>query len=144
VRAARPSPVSLRSPTSPAKSGRGVRNPSQAENALVLLLPLSFLLSLGACSPDYPFDKPGTWNIPPGQLGSNDANLRAMIVDPNDLVTGAAESGSTGTAAAHPVSNLNAGRRPRLPDINGIPLGSSGGQTSGTPGQAGSNGSIQQ
>ena len=51
--------------------------------AVWMLLPL-----LGACTPDYPMDKPGTWNIPLGTLGSNDANLRAMIVDPRDLTAG--------------------------------------------------------
>ena len=108
---------------------------------LALLLPLLF--TLGACTPDYPMDKPGTWNIPPGQLGSNDANLRVMIVDPNDLTAGASAEGSEGTAAAPPVQRLLSGRRPMLPETSGTPLGSTGEQTSGSSGQAGTNGVVQ-
>jgi hypothetical protein len=110
---------------------------------VLLPLLLSLLLSLVACTPDYPMDKPGTWNIPPGQLGSNDANLRVMVVDPNDLTAGASAEGSEGTAAAPPVQRLVSGRRPALPDISGTPLGSSGEQTSGSSGQAGTNGVVQ-
>jgi len=106
-----------------------------------VLLPL--LLSLGACTPDYPMDKPGTWSLPPGQLGSNDANLRVMVVDPNDLTAGASAEGSEGTAAAPPVQRLVSGRRPALPDISGTPLGGTGEQTSGSSGQAGTNGVVQ-
>ena len=106
-----------------------------------VLLPL--LLSVGACSPDYPMDKPGTWNIPPGQLGSNDANLRVMIVDPNDLTAGVSADGSEGVEAAPPVQRLVSGRRPALPDTSGTPLGAAGEQTSGSSGQAGTNGVVQ-
>jgi len=104
---------------------------------------LSLLLPLGACSPDYPMDKPGTWNLPPGELGANDANLRAMIVDPHDLTEGAAADGSEGVEAATPVQRLVAGRRPALPSTTGTPLGSTGGGMSATPG-AGTNGIVQQ
>jgi hypothetical protein len=106
-------------------------------------LVLSVLLTLGACSPDYPMDKPGTWSLPPGQLGSNDANLRVMVVDPNDLTAGASAEGSEGTAAAPPVQRLVSGRRPALPDISGTPLGASGEQNSSSSGQAGTNGVVQ-
>lgn len=109
----------------------------------LLPLALPLLLPLGACSPDYPMDKAGTWNIPPGALNANDANLRVMIVDPHDLTTGESAEGSEGTAAAPPVQRLVSGRRPALPEENGIPLGSSGGQTSASPGQAGTNGIVQ-
>jgi len=108
--------------------------------AWVLLPPL---LSLGACTPDYPMDKPGTWSLPPGAFSANDANLRVMIVDPNDLTAGASAEGSEGTAAAPPVQRLVSGRRPALPDISGTPLGATGEQTSGSSGQAGTNGVVQ-
>ena len=106
-------------------------------------LALTVLLPLGACSPDYPMDKPGTWSLPPGALGSNDANLRVMLVNPQDLTAGQAEDGSPSYAAVPPVQRLVSGRRPPLPDINGVPLGSAGGQTMASPGQAGTNGVVQ-
>lgn len=109
-----------------------------------LPLLLSLLLPLGACSPDYPMDKPGTWNLPPGELGANDANLRAMIVDPHDLTEGVAADGSEGAEFAAPVQRLLSGRRPALPAESGTPFGSSGGGMSATPGQAGTNGIVQQ
>lgn len=87
-------------------------------------------------------DRPGTWNVPPGTLGSNDANLRAMIVDPRDLTEGAAADGSEGTEAATPVRKLMTGRRPPLPDLNASTLEQSSGQ-SASPGTAGTNGSVQ-
>jgi|HubBroStandDraft_1064217.scaffolds.fasta_scaffold1574449_1 hypothetical protein len=104
---------------------------------------LLLLLSLGACTPDYPMDKPGTWSLPPGHLGSNDANLRVMLVDPNDLTAGASADGSEGVEAAPPVQRVVSGRRPALQDTNATPLGSSGEQTSGSSGQAGTNGVVQ-
>ncbi len=107
----------------------------------LLLLPLA--LPLGACTPDYPMDKPGTWSLPPGALSANDANLRVMIVDPNDLTAGASADGSEGMSGAPPVQRLVSGRRPALPDISGAPLGSTGEQTSGSSGQAGTNGVVQ-
>jgi hypothetical protein len=111
--------------------------------AVVPPLLLSLPLALGACSPDYPMDKPGTWSLPPGALSANDANLRVMIVNPQDLTTGEAADGSDATEAAPPVQRLNSGRRPPLPDISGTPLGTTGAQTSAVPDQAGTNGIVQ-
>jgi hypothetical protein len=74
------------------------------------------LLPLVACTPDYPMDRPGTWS--PGVVGTNDANLRTMLVNPRDLVAGAGEDTSTGAAAAAPVARLVAGKREPLPASN--------------------------
>jgi hypothetical protein len=77
------------------------------------------VVGLGACSPDYPFDKPGTWSLgPPGTMNANDANLRAMVVNPNDLVVGVSDRGSLGAEAAPPVKRLFAGTRKELPKSN--------------------------
>ncbi len=105
------------------------------------VLALSLFLPLAACSPDYPMDKRGTWNVPPGDLNANDANLRAMVVDPRDLTAGASAEGSEGYAAARPVGKLLSGQRPALPSTSGTPLEATGGQVSATPSTAGSNGS---
>ena len=121
---------------------RRLRLTPRAACGLASCLPL-VLLPLGACTPDYPMDKPGTWSLPPGTLGSNDANLRVMVVDPHDLTAGASADGSEGTAAAPPVQRLVSGRRPPLLDTNGTPLGSTEQRTSATsPGAAGTNGSC--
>jgi hypothetical protein len=110
---------------------------------VVLPVLLLLLLPLGACTPDYPMDKPGTWSLPPGHLSSNDANLRVMLVDPNDLTAGASAEGSEGNEAGPPVQRLVTGRRPALPDTNGTPLGGTGEQNSSSSGQAGTNGVVQ-
>jgi hypothetical protein len=71
------------------------------------------LLPLGACTPDYPMDRPGTWSPPP--VGANDANLRTMLVRPRDMIAGTGERNSTGAEAARPVRRLIAGKREPLP-----------------------------
>jgi hypothetical protein len=81
--------------------------------ALPLLAPL---LALAGCTPDYPMDKPGTWSIPP--VSSNDANLRAQLVNPRDLVGGTGEPDTLATEGTPPVKNLFAGKRPPLPDMS--------------------------
>jgi len=75
------------------------------------------LLMVTACTPDYPFDRPGTWSLE--KMGSaNDANLRTMVANPRDLLAGAGESTSLGPEAAMPVHRLFTGRRAQLPAIN--------------------------
>ncbi len=112
----------------------------------LILLPLTawILLPLAACSPDYPLDRPGTGSLPPDNLGSNAENLRAMVADPNDLAAGVSEDGSAGNQAAPPVRKLLSGQRPALPVISATPLGSTGAQTSASPGEGGAGGSVQQ
>jgi hypothetical protein len=77
--------------------------------------PLAALLASG-CSSYYPdpYQKPGTWN----PTGDNDANLRAMIVNPRDLVEGEGQDTTTGATAAPPVTRLLAGKRTPLPLLN--------------------------
>ena len=83
-------------------------------------------LWLAACAtPD--FERPGTWRA----TGVNDANLRAMVVDPADLRRGVeAPTAARGQAAAAAVTQLESGRRPPLPDsrvsrIGAVMLGAS-------------------
>lgn len=79
----------------------------------LLLLPLV----LAACSSDYPFDRPGTWSL--DRMGSsNDANLRAMVANPADLIAGRGETTALGAEAARPVGALRAGKRAALPAVN--------------------------
>lgn len=92
---------------------------------------LPVLLVLAGCAQD-PFDRPGTWSVPIGTTGANDANLRTMIADPRDLTAGTGEENSTGTAAAGPVRKLLSGRRAQLPqsDVSTIKVGTGGGGSS--------------
>jgi len=50
------------------------------------LISLPMVLALGGCFPPDNFDRPGFWT----PSGANEANLRAMIVDPSQLERGAA------------------------------------------------------
>jgi hypothetical protein len=74
----------------------------------------SLLVSGCAYDPFDPYQRPGTWN----PLGDNDANLRAMVVNPHDLAAGVGESTSAGAQAAPPVARLLAGKRYPLPAQN--------------------------
>jgi hypothetical protein len=73
------------------------------------------LLVVG-CGPDSvdPYQRPGTWN----PVGDNDANLRVMVTNPNDLVAGTGQGASAGAQAAPPVARMLAGKRYPLPALN--------------------------
>ncbi len=58
------------------------------------------------------YDRPGTW-VP---VGANDANLRAMIADPDDLVTGVADRQADGQVVAAAVARYRTGKVKDLPD----------------------------
>ncbi len=100
------------------------------------------LLSLAGCTPDYPMDKAGTWQIPKGGMNSNDQNLRAMVVDPRDLTVGQAADGSVGGEATTPVRKLMAGRRAALPSTSS--MSDTSGAQAPTSGQSGSSSNVQQ
>jgi hypothetical protein len=76
----------------------------------VRLLPWLVALMLGGCHQD-PFQRPGTW----APTGANDANLRAMVAQPADLVTGHGTETGLAAEAAPPVARLLSGRRLPLP-----------------------------
>jgi hypothetical protein len=65
--------------------------------------------ALAACTDD-PFERPGT--VAP--RGFNDANLRAMVVDPAHLRRGVEATATRGDAGARPVHLLRSGKRPPL------------------------------
>jgi hypothetical protein len=64
-------------------------------------------LALVACDAD-PMDRPGTLRA----AGVNDTNLRAMVVNPAELQSGAAAADARGAAAASAVE-LIVGGKPR-------------------------------
>jgi hypothetical protein len=70
---------------------------------------LAVAASLAACTDD-PFERPGT--VAP--RGFNDANLRAMLVDPAHLRRGVDAGTTRADAATRPVDLLRSGKRPPL------------------------------
>lgn len=96
----------------------------------ILLLP-----TVAGCAADE-VDKPGTWSLPPTGMTSNDANLRSMLVNPNDAVAGTGEDTSMGTLPERPVELPVTGRRRPLPSVNASEIGA-GGQQQAQPGTAG-------
>jgi len=76
------------------------------------LLPILPMLLLAACQGEASdFARPGTWN----SRGANEANLRAMLDDPQDARRGRAAIGERGQAGAIAVRRLEAGQRFPLP-----------------------------
>lgn len=91
------------------------------------------LLAIAACTPDYPMDREGTWSLP--EVTSNDRNLRAMVVNPQDLVAGRGDPNSLGVEASRPVTRVFTGNRAALPDLSASTIYSipnSGGGTGGS------------
>ncbi|MBS0644475.1 MAG: hypothetical protein U1E70_28800 [Acetobacteraceae bacterium] len=72
------------------------------------------LLVVSGCTPDYPMDREGTWSIP--EVSNNEKNLRAMVVNPQDLVVGRGDPNSLGPEAVRPINRLFSGNRAPLPD----------------------------
>ncbi|HEY4173394.1 MAG TPA: hypothetical protein VGM42_10225 [Rhodopila sp.] len=102
---------------------------------------LVLLSVLAACKQD-PYERPQTWHLPPTGFGANDSNLRAMLVNPNDLAAGASDDTSTGPLSVRPIDALVTGRRKPLPSVNASTIGAGSTQQSGQAagGQGGSNG----
>ena len=78
------------------------------------------LVFISGCSydPFDPYQRPGTW-VPDG---TNDANLRAMVANPHDLVEGTGQGASSGAEAAPPVARVLEGKRYPLPNLNAAPI----------------------
>ncbi len=92
----------------------------------ICLLTAAAAAVLPACTND-PFERPGT--VAP--RGFNDANLRAMVVDPSHLRRGVETSTSRGDAGAKPVDLLRSGKRAPLQAAGSaitVGGGSNGGQ----------------
>lgn len=74
---------------------------------------LGLLLPLVACvGPLDVHDRAGTWQ----PVGANEANLRAMIADPDDLVTGVADTRADGQVVAAAVARYRIGKVKDLPN----------------------------
>lgn len=85
---------------------------------------LLLLLLVSACGDVGSYNQPGKWTAD----ASNDANLRVMVADPNDLREGVDAPGTLSAEAAPPIKRLLLGRRVPLLQANASDIGASGGQ----------------
>jgi type IV pilus biogenesis protein CpaD/CtpE len=92
-----------------------------------LALPLLVAAALAGCDSLDPYDRPGTWR----PTGANDANLRAMLVEPDELFVGTAETGADGHLGAVAVERLRADRVRELPATRLVRIGAGGGGPGG-------------
>lgn len=85
------------------------------------------MLFLTGCGMTDPYQREGSWR----PNGANDANLRAMLVSPSDLVSGVAATGSDGQQAAAALDRYRQDKPRRLPDSGVakiVPVSTSGSQ----------------
>lgn len=92
---------------------------------------------IAGCAPDDTMQKPGTWSLET-YGSSNDANLRAMIADPEDLIHGRGEDTAIGAEAARPVAALEAGKRAPLPKVDSLHIDGTGSGQNGLDSSGGS------
>lgn len=71
-----------------------------------------FLFALPGCTGTDPLYRSGLWH----PTGANEANLRAMIADPQDLVSGASSPNADGQIAAAAIQRYRTDRVKPLPD----------------------------
>ena len=103
-------------------------------------MPFILLLALvSGCAKD-PFQRPQTWKLPPDGGGANDANLRAMIANPQDLTAGTSDDTGVGHLAVRPVDALLSGHRRSLPTVNASTIGASAMPSGGGAAALGSGG----
>lgn len=96
------------------------------------LLILGLALGSTACAAIDPYEREGVWT----PTGSSEANLRAMVANPDDLVRGEGESGEVGKPAADAVAAWRADHVKPLPASSDL-YGGSQGQGGGNMGGAG-------
>ncbi len=70
------------------------------------------LLGLSGCAAIDPLTRDGVWQ----PTGANDENLKVMLANPADYVSGASDPVADGAVVAAAVSRYRAGKVRRLPD----------------------------
>jgi hypothetical protein len=88
-----------------------------------LVIPVLLALALSACDRFDPYEREGSWR----PSGANDANLRAMLVEPDELFVGTSERGSDGQMGGVAVERLRNDRVRALPASRLVQIGVSGG-----------------
>jgi hypothetical protein len=99
------------------------------------LICLMFALVATGCAAEKtdPFERPGTWSV----TGANDANLKVMVADPHDLISGRGETNNMASEASPPVQRLFSGKRFPLSTESASGLGQSTTTQSSTGGGSG-------
>jgi hypothetical protein len=77
-----------------------------------LLCMATLALALAGCDAMDPYRREGTWR----PNGANDANLRAMVVSPSDLVRGVSSTDGNGQQAAAALDRYRNDKVRLLPD----------------------------
>ncbi len=77
------------------------------------------------------WDDPGSWR----STGANDANLQAMVANPNDLIAGRGDRGTSAVIATTAVNRYLTDKIKALPTTGGLTLGG-GGSAAAAGGQA--------
>lgn len=100
-------------------------------------------LSMAGCT-DYEIDRPGTWQA----TGANEHNLRAMLVNPQDLTMGTGSITARGDSGSRAVTRLGNDRRRQLLNVSVSRVGSSdtasdSSSAGPTPGGSSSGGNTQ-
>lgn len=102
---------------------------------IALLAIVTIGLPLGGCTQYGAWNSPGMWQ----PTGSNSANLRAMVADPQDLVAGQGSSTAPGNEAARAVTAFETGKSPSLASTSSYGSSSgTGGMSSGSSGMGSS------
>lgn len=91
-------------------------------------------LPLAGCSGTDPLYRGGLWR----PNGANDSNLRVMIADPQDLVSGASSPGADGQVAAAAIERYRIDRVKPLPDSGIAKITSVAGGATAAPAAAAS------
>lgn len=80
-------------------------------------------LALAGCDSFDPYERDGSWR----PSAANAANLRAMLVEPDELFVGTSERGSDGQMGGVAVERLRADRVRPLPASRLVQIGAGGG-----------------
>jgi len=90
---------------------------------------LLVLLSVVGCDRVDPYTRPGAWRPD----GANDANLRAMVTVPSDLVLGTRSDPADGNLATAALTRLRHGNVRSLPDSGIAQIAPVGGSAPAAP-----------
>lgn len=94
---------------------------------------LAGLVLTGCTAMNDPWDREGAWR----PTRANDANLRAMVADPADLIAGRGTDRRVGPGPADAVDRLYRDRVRALPDTDIARVGASGSSSGGGGGSGG-------
>jgi hypothetical protein len=88
-----------------------------------LVIPVLLALALAACDSFDPYEREGSWR----PSAANESNLRAMLVEPDELFVGTSERGSDGQMGGVAVERLRNDRVRALPASRLVQIGAGGG-----------------